>query len=49
MLKEGNREARRHSKKAQMERASERAERRAAADEKIAANPKLVRHKFRKV
>ena len=32
-----------------MERASERAERRAAADEKIAANPKLVRHKFRKV
>lgn len=44
-----NREQRRHSKKAQLERERERAERKEAADERIAANPKLVRHKFRKV
>lgn len=44
-----NREQRRHSKKAQLERERERAARKEAADERIAANPKLVRHKFRKV
>ena len=49
MPKEGNREARRHSKKAVVERANAKEERRAAADARSAANPRLVRHKFRKV
>ncbi|MBR1829080.1 MAG: hypothetical protein IJ781_06160 [Atopobiaceae bacterium] len=49
MPNEGNRDARRRSDKAKAERAREKEERRATADARIAANPRLVRHKFRKV